>query len=224
MENKPYIDKTGTADKINPLRDVFLEMPYAMLAVASITSFGAKKHAPRGWQTLERQYALDYHSSKIGRHQIKGELQGQVNPEDGDNLHMAAVAWNALCWLNHYIQDCIEGENFEGLGCLREEFEKLELIEPTLKMEIREAFDGEVTPTAVKVERMKEEVDLRTRYTGGAFALGFGIKDDDEDELEFLDEEDDVNPPEFVKKSRKKTLKKPHVRVDDDDEDLINAK
>ena len=103
-----YVDKTGTDQKPNPMRDVFLEFPHAMLAVAEVTAFGAKKHAPRGWRTFEHKYGMDYSLSKIGRHLLKLETEGPVNAEDGGLLHMAQVAWNALAYLDHYLRQLKE--------------------------------------------------------------------------------------------------------------------
>jgi len=103
-ETTEYIDKTGTDQKPDPLRDVFQEFPLAMLAVAEVTAFGARKHAPRGWRTFDHDYALNYHRSKIGRHLLKLEIEGPVNAEDGDLLHAAQVAWNSLAYLEHYLR------------------------------------------------------------------------------------------------------------------------
>lgn len=99
-----YVDKTGTDEKPNPLIDVFEEFPRAMLEVAKITAFGAKKHAPRGWQTFTPKYGIRYHLGKVGRHILKRELEGEINHEDGGNLHMAAVAWNALAALENVLK------------------------------------------------------------------------------------------------------------------------
>ena len=100
--SEKYVDKTGTDQKPNPMRDVYLEFPRAMLAVASVTAFGAEKHAPRGWQTFEPGYGMDYCMSKIGRHLLKLETEGPVNHEDGNLLHAAQVAWNALAYLEFH--------------------------------------------------------------------------------------------------------------------------
>ena len=105
-----YVDKTGTEQKPNPMRDVYLEFPRAMLAVAGVTAFGAKKHAPRGWRTFGSSYGMDYCMSKIGRHLLKLETEGPVNHEDGQLLHAAQVAWNALAYLEFYVRSLDEGD------------------------------------------------------------------------------------------------------------------
>ncbi len=99
-----YVDKTGTAEKPDPMRDVYLEFPLAMMAIADVTAYGALKHAPRGWQTFTPEYGLNYHRSKVGRHMLKEELEGPVNHEDGDLLHPAQTVWNMLAYLEHFLR------------------------------------------------------------------------------------------------------------------------
>lgn len=103
-QEKVYVDKTGTDQKLNPLRDVYQEFPLAMYAVAALTAFGAGKHPVRGWRTFDHVYALGYHLGKIGRHLLDLETEGEVNEADGDMLHMAQVAWNALGYLDHLLR------------------------------------------------------------------------------------------------------------------------
>lgn len=103
-ERTGYVDKTGTDKKLNPMRDVYQEFPFAMYAVAAITAFGARKHAVRGWRTFEHEYALAYHLGKIGRHLLGLETNGEINEADGEMLHMAQVAWNALGYLDHLLR------------------------------------------------------------------------------------------------------------------------
>ena len=102
--SEAYVDKTGTTEKPNPMRDVYLEFPRAMRAISVVTAYGAEKHAPRGWQTFDPQYGIDYHMSKIGRHLLARELDGEVNRSDGDLLHAAQICWNALALLENIIK------------------------------------------------------------------------------------------------------------------------
>ena len=99
-----YIDQTGTAEKPNPMRDVYLEFPLAMMEISKVTAFGASKHAPRGWQTFDPEYGMDYHKSKVGRHLLKEEIEGPVNHEDGELLHPAQTVWNMLAYLEHFLR------------------------------------------------------------------------------------------------------------------------
>lgn len=102
---KPYVDKTGTMDKPNPMRDVYQEFPRAMMLIAEVTAFGAKKHAPRGWRTFDNLYGMDYCLGKIGRHLLGQEKEGPVNYADGGVLHMAQSAWSHLAWLEFYARE-----------------------------------------------------------------------------------------------------------------------
>ena len=99
---------TDTLERVNPIRDVLQEFPFAMCAVASITAYGASKHRVRSWRDPKYttgddkslKAKLAYFTGKMGRHMIRGEIEGDVNPEDDNNLHSAAVAWNALAYLD----------------------------------------------------------------------------------------------------------------------------
>ena len=99
-----YVDKTGTDEKPNPLRDVYLEFPRAMFAVAAVTKYGVKKHASRAWQTFDPEYGIVYHQSKVGRHMLDRELHGEINHSDGEVFHAAQIAWNALAMLENIIK------------------------------------------------------------------------------------------------------------------------
>ena len=99
---------TDTLERVNPVRDVLQEFPFAMCAVASITAYGASKHRVRSWRDPKYttgddkslKAKLAYFTGKMGRHMIRGEIEGDINPEDDNNLHSAAVAWNALAYLD----------------------------------------------------------------------------------------------------------------------------
>ncbi len=110
---KLYVDKTGTAEKPDPMRDVYQEFPLAMREIARVTAYGAIKHAPRGWQTFDPEFGLNYHRSKFGRHLLDLELEGPVNEKDGNLLHAAQAAWNMLAYLEHYLSS--DGGKDRGL-------------------------------------------------------------------------------------------------------------
>lgn len=107
-----YVDQTGTDEKPNPMRDVYLEFPRAMMALARVTAYGAGKHAPRGWQTFEPDYALPYHLGKVGRHLLALETEGPINRQDGELLHAAQAAWNMLAYLEHWLRK-MEGQSHD---------------------------------------------------------------------------------------------------------------
>lgn len=139
-----YVDKTGTDEKPDPMNMALLEFPRAMREVAKITAFGAKKHAPRGWQTFKPAYGIRYHLSKIGRHLLDRELTGEVNHADGGNLHMAAVAWNALATL-------------ENICKLRdEEALKQDCAAPTVSRDTKGSTP--VPPTKKWIDKLTDEI------------------------------------------------------------------
>ncbi len=98
-----YVDKTGTDEKPNPLRDVYHEFPLAMTEIAKVTAYGMEKHASRGWRTFKPSYGIGYHTGKLGRHLLAEETNGPINKSDGGLLHAAQVAWNALARLEHML-------------------------------------------------------------------------------------------------------------------------
>ncbi len=114
--DRPYVDKTGTDQKPNPMTDVYLEFPLAMMELARVTAYGAGKHAPRGWQTFDPEYGIRYHASKMGRHLLDGETKGFENEADGGLLHPAQATWNALAWLENILrQRERDNEEYEAL-------------------------------------------------------------------------------------------------------------
>lgn len=97
-------------DKLNPLRDVFLEFPNAMLVLASTTKAGLAKHGRKNWLSTKREDPFSYHLGKIGRHLLALELEGQWNKLD-DQWHMAQVAWNAMAYLEHVHRRAVPKES-----------------------------------------------------------------------------------------------------------------
>jgi hypothetical protein len=103
-----YVDKTGKADKPNPL-GTFLEFPWAMAEIDRITSMGAKKHAPKGWTRIPHGEALPMFRKAMGRHILAEEIEGAYNWTDvgldgGPLLHPGQAAWNALAYLEHWLR------------------------------------------------------------------------------------------------------------------------
>lgn len=84
-----------------------LRFPRAMLAIARVSVFGCKKHgAPMGSMGyLDVPDAKNVYREAEGRHFIKEVLEGPVNREDGDLLHKAQKAWNALADLEVYLRN-----------------------------------------------------------------------------------------------------------------------
>ena len=67
----------------------------ALLAVAGVTTYGAVKYSPSGWETVPDGIAR-YDDAK-GRHLLQGYID-DVDPETGLD-HLAQEAWNALAIL-----------------------------------------------------------------------------------------------------------------------------
>ena len=101
---KPYVDKTGTMEKPDPMNYVFLEFPLSMPEIAKVGMFGSKKHVRRGWATFEPNYGIIYHLSKVGRHLLGRETEGEINHADDDLLHAAQAAWNMLAALENILK------------------------------------------------------------------------------------------------------------------------
>jgi len=72
----------------------------ALLAVAEVTTLGAKKHGDGNWQYVEQERYQD----ALGRHL----LESGVN--DTNLLHKAHVAWNALAVLELELKGKNENE------------------------------------------------------------------------------------------------------------------
>lgn len=74
---------------------MFSNFPRALLKVAEVTTFGAKKYTPSGWVSVPDAGAR-YDDAK-GRHL----LLGYIEPADAESQiqHLAHEAWNALACL-----------------------------------------------------------------------------------------------------------------------------
>lgn len=79
---------------------MFSDFPRALLAVAAVTTFGAKKYTPRGWVSVPS--ADERYDDAKGRHLLKGYIE----PEDPESQlqHLAHEAWNALAVLELHLR------------------------------------------------------------------------------------------------------------------------
>ncbi len=98
-----YVDRTGTDEKPNPMRDVYQEFPLAMMELAKVTAYANVKHKPRDWQAFEHDYGIAYFTAKVGRHLLAEETEGPVNESDGGLLHAAQGTWDSLARLEHIL-------------------------------------------------------------------------------------------------------------------------
>ena len=76
----------------------------ALLAVSEVTTFGAKKYAPRSWMTVPN--ARDRYNDALHRHLLMAAA-GEAQDQESKLLHAAHVAWNALALLE--LEICGEG-------------------------------------------------------------------------------------------------------------------
>jgi hypothetical protein len=70
--------------------------PRAIEAVAAISTFGARKYAWKGWETVPE--GVERYSDALVRHLV-AEAKGQVLDPDSGLTHAAHAAWNALAVL-----------------------------------------------------------------------------------------------------------------------------
>lgn len=73
--------------------------PRAMLEVANVSSYGARKYDWNGWQTVPDGY--NRYSNAHGRHELLKGVEGDYDTGEGGSglIHDAQVAWNALARL-----------------------------------------------------------------------------------------------------------------------------
>lgn len=72
----------------------------ALLEVAKVTTYGAAKYTPNGWQDVPDGEAR--YTDALSRHLLAGE---ECDPES-DLLHAAHAAWNALVILELKLRRC----------------------------------------------------------------------------------------------------------------------
>ena len=77
-------------------RGVLAYFPRALMAVAQVSEFGAKKYTWKGWETVPD--GIQRYSDALGRHIVYEAVEGPVTA-DSNLLHAAHVAWNALAVL-----------------------------------------------------------------------------------------------------------------------------
>lgn len=90
--------------------------PRALMEVAKVSEFGAKKH---GFQLSDKGflhpgYTQEMYEDAIARHIVGLITEGEVNVADGNLLHRAQRAWNALASLEKYLIQ-VEQEKANGI-------------------------------------------------------------------------------------------------------------
>jgi hypothetical protein len=82
--------------KISIFRGALDYFPRAIEAVAAVSTFGARKYAWKGWETVPE--GIERYSDALVRHLI-AEAKGQILDADSGLTHAAHAAWNALAVL-----------------------------------------------------------------------------------------------------------------------------
>ena len=96
----------------------FARFPRALMAIAKVSVYGAKKHdnSPGDLSYLDVPEAETVYLNAEARHLLAGVVEGPINAADGDMLHKAQKAWNALADLEVFLyQKSVKGEGASAL-------------------------------------------------------------------------------------------------------------
>ena len=74
----------------------------ALLEVAKVTTKGAAKYTPRGWETVPN--GIERYTDAMDRHHLY-ELAGETKDPETGLFHAAHLAWNALARLELMIRE-----------------------------------------------------------------------------------------------------------------------
>lgn len=95
------------AGKISVTRGCLHYFPRALLAVAELSTIGAKKYSWKGWENVPD--GVHRYGDALGRHELHiGDDFSKRDPDTGV-LEVCAVAWNALARLELILRQS-EGE------------------------------------------------------------------------------------------------------------------
>ena len=83
------------AGKIRPSL-VIGGFPLALMEVAKVSTYGANKYTPGGWQHVDN--GVERYTDAMHRHFLQ-EATGESRDEESGLLHAAQGAWNALARL-----------------------------------------------------------------------------------------------------------------------------
>lgn len=101
VEKDPYgktPNQPGAKLDAGKIRVALMEagFPRALMAVAEVTTFGARKYTDHGWLSVPD--AFQRYSEAAGRHRLK-RYMGEERADDSGLLHLAHEAWNVLAML-----------------------------------------------------------------------------------------------------------------------------
>lgn len=89
-------------DRAKPRVDLILDgFPQALLAVAEVATYGARKYTEHGWRHVPD--GIQRYTAAMDRHRLY-ERQQHFDPET-EMLHAAHLAWNALARLQLMLAD-----------------------------------------------------------------------------------------------------------------------
>ena len=83
-------------------RGLFDYFPRACIAVADVSTVGAKKYAWKGWEQVPD--GINRYGDALARHLCKEGIEGETDSDTG-LLHKAQAAWNALARLELYLRE-----------------------------------------------------------------------------------------------------------------------
>lgn len=85
---------------------VLARFPMALREVAKVSAWGTRKHNvpidDMSFLTIPDAYRI--YSDACGRHLLDEAVEGPVNAADGDLLHAAQLAWDALARLEVFLR------------------------------------------------------------------------------------------------------------------------
>lgn len=95
---KPAQEKGAKLDagKVAVYRGLFDYFPRACLAVANVSTVGARKYSWKGWEGVPD--GINRYGDALARHLLAEGIEGSTDAETG-LLHAAQVAWNAMARL-----------------------------------------------------------------------------------------------------------------------------
>lgn len=77
-------------------------MPRALMAVAEVGTFGARKYSRDGWLAVDS--GVVRYTDAMDRHRLYETIDGPIDPQSS-LLHAAHLAWNALARLELMLRD-----------------------------------------------------------------------------------------------------------------------
>lgn len=97
----PQTAREEKAGKPPVVRGVIQRFPRALEELARVSQFGTEKHkvSISDMSYLDIPDAYGVYTDALGRHLLAEKTEGPINAADGNMLHAAQVAWNALARL-----------------------------------------------------------------------------------------------------------------------------